>query len=116
MATHPFQNVRHVARPEAFLDQVGTVFRTFGRQDSGCVSYGVLVCGQRWFVKTASTPKSVASLRSAIAFRVRREAGDGSAVYRADATWCPVRGADGVRLSASNYQVRACPGAPARPR
>lgn len=36
-------------------------------------------------------------------FRVRREAGDGSALYAGDATWCPVRADGGIRLSASNY-------------
>ncbi|MFJ4326775.1 AbfB domain-containing protein [Streptomyces tricolor] len=36
-------------------------------------------------------------------FRVRREAGDASALYRADATWCPVRGDGGIRLSAANF-------------
>ncbi|MET8446093.1 AbfB domain-containing protein [Streptomyces sp. NPDC005209] len=36
-------------------------------------------------------------------FRVRREAGDDSALYRADATWCPVRGEGGIRLAASDF-------------
>lgn len=36
-------------------------------------------------------------------FRVRREPGDDSALYRADATWCPVRGTGGIRLSASGF-------------
>ncbi|WP_443045103.1 AbfB domain-containing protein [Streptomyces sp. Go40/10] len=36
-------------------------------------------------------------------FRVRREAGDDSALYRADATWCPVRGDGGIRLSAAGF-------------
>lgn len=36
-------------------------------------------------------------------FRVRREAGDDSALFKADATWCPVQGSGGIRLSASNY-------------
>ncbi|WP_373682215.1 MULTISPECIES: AbfB domain-containing protein [Streptomyces] len=36
-------------------------------------------------------------------FRVRREAGDNSAVYKADATWCPIQGNGGIRLSASNF-------------
>ncbi|MET9932553.1 MULTISPECIES: AbfB domain-containing protein [unclassified Streptomyces] len=36
-------------------------------------------------------------------FRVYKEAGDGSALFRADATWCAVRGSGGVRLSASNF-------------
>jgi Alpha-L-arabinofuranosidase B (ABFB) domain/Glycosyl hydrolases family 2, sugar binding domain/Glycosyl hydrolases family 2/Glycosyl hydrolases family 2, TIM barrel domain len=36
-------------------------------------------------------------------FRVRREAGDSSTVYREDATWCPVQGSGGIRLSASGF-------------
>ncbi|MET9619618.1 AbfB domain-containing protein [Streptomyces sp. NPDC006464] len=36
-------------------------------------------------------------------FRVYKEAGDGSALFRADATFCPVPGAGGVRLSAYNF-------------
>ncbi|KUN31406.1 hydrolase [Streptomyces corchorusii] len=36
-------------------------------------------------------------------FRIRREAGDTSALYKADATWCPVQGEGGIRLSAANF-------------
>ncbi|MGW0581844.1 AbfB domain-containing protein [Streptomyces sp. NPDC002920] len=39
-------------------------------------------------------------------FRVRREAGGDSALYKADATWCPVRADGGVRLSAANYPLQ----------
>ncbi|MGW0705175.1 serine/threonine protein kinase [Streptomyces sp. NPDC002643] len=41
----------------AYLDVVGEVFRVFGKQDSGCLSYGVRLpgSGERWFVKTAVT-------------------------------------------------------------
>ncbi|MCZ4119492.1 AbfB domain-containing protein [Streptomyces sp. H39-S7] len=35
-------------------------------------------------------------------FRVRRAAGDGSALFKADATFCAVQGNGGVRFSASN--------------
>ncbi|MFE2039236.1 AbfB domain-containing protein, partial [Streptomyces scopuliridis] len=35
-------------------------------------------------------------------FRVRRDANDGSALFRADATFCTVAGTDGVRLSSAN--------------
>lgn len=35
-------------------------------------------------------------------FRVRREANDGSALYKADATWCAVAGNGGVRLTSAN--------------
>ncbi|MFE5512407.1 AbfB domain-containing protein [Streptomyces sp. NPDC056529] len=36
-------------------------------------------------------------------FRVYKEAGDGSALFKADATWCAVQGSGGVRLSAANF-------------
>ncbi|ORT60745.1 AbfB domain-containing protein [Streptomyces sp. CB03238] len=36
-------------------------------------------------------------------FRVYKEGGDGSALFKADATWCAVQGAGGVRLSAYNF-------------
>jgi hypothetical protein len=50
-------------RPEAFLATLGDVFAVFGAntQDSGNVSYGLRVRGERFFVKTAG-------LRSAQAF------------------------------------------------
>ncbi|MFI5683106.1 AbfB domain-containing protein [Streptomyces sp. NPDC051636] len=38
-------------------------------------------------------------------YRVRRDPDDDWAPYKADATWCPVRGSAGIRLSASY-----CPG------
>ncbi|MGW4938643.1 serine/threonine protein kinase [Streptomyces sp. NPDC004166] len=67
MTTHPFHNVTHAAEPAALLDRLGTVFRTFDEQDSGCVSYGLLADGRRWFVKTATTPEGLSSLRRAVA-------------------------------------------------
>lgn len=36
-------------------------------------------------------------------FRVRRDANDNSTLYKEDATWCPVQGSGGVRLSASGF-------------
>ncbi|MFJ8001029.1 AbfB domain-containing protein [Streptomyces sp. NPDC096310] len=36
-------------------------------------------------------------------FRVRRDASDNSPVHKEDATWCPVRGSGGIRLSAANF-------------
>lgn len=36
-------------------------------------------------------------------FRVRREASDGSTVSKEDATWCPVQGSGGVRMSAAGF-------------
>ncbi|WP_345496148.1 AbfB domain-containing protein, partial [Streptomyces flavovirens] len=35
-------------------------------------------------------------------FRVRRDANDGSALFKADATWCAVAGSGGVRLTSAN--------------
>jgi serine/threonine-protein kinase len=44
--------------PSQYLRSVGTVFTEFGEltQDSGNVSYGVEVAGNRYFVKTAGLP------------------------------------------------------------
>jgi serine/threonine protein kinase len=50
---------------EPYLDQIGTIFQVFPCQDSDCVSYGVLVQGQRWFVKHSDQPRGIASLRRA---------------------------------------------------
>ncbi|MFI1853082.1 serine/threonine protein kinase [Streptomyces sp. NPDC020480] len=61
----------HVASLGPVLDRLGTVFRTFDEQDSGCVSYGLLASGQRWFVKTSSTRKGISSLRRAVSFHQR---------------------------------------------
>ncbi|WP_432176534.1 AbfB domain-containing protein [Streptomyces sp. Tue6028] len=36
-------------------------------------------------------------------FRVRKDPGDGSALFKSDATWCAVQGSGGVRLMASNF-------------
>ncbi|MEU9037497.1 serine/threonine-protein kinase [Streptomyces sp. NPDC048352] len=66
MTTHPFEAVTHTPAVEPLLDRLGTVFRRFDDQDSGCTSYGLLASGQRWFVKTASTPEAVPSLDRAI--------------------------------------------------
>ncbi|MFJ6760876.1 serine/threonine protein kinase [Streptomyces sp. NPDC091273] len=58
---------QHLPSLEPFLGATGTVFRTFTDQDSGCVSYGVEIDGERFFVKTAATAGTVASLRRALA-------------------------------------------------
>src|SRR5262245_13542096 len=44
--------------PDQYLRSVGTIFAEFGEhtQDSGNVSYGVEVAGNRYFVKTAGAP------------------------------------------------------------
>ncbi|MGQ7754416.1 serine/threonine protein kinase (plasmid) [Streptomyces sp. WC2508] len=71
MTTHPFFHVTHVATLGAALDRLGTVFQRFEEQDSGCISYGLLVSGQRWFVKGSSTPAGISSLRRAVSFHER---------------------------------------------
>jgi serine/threonine-protein kinase len=56
----------HIDLPiEEYLAQVGTVFRAFRDQDSGCVSYGVEAEGKHWFVKHADNPRGMGSLRRA---------------------------------------------------
>ncbi|MGW0895440.1 serine/threonine protein kinase [Streptomyces goshikiensis] len=66
MTTQPLLAVTHVAALESFLSGMGTVFRKFDEQDSGCISYGLEVAGSRWFVKAASKTTGVCSLRRAI--------------------------------------------------
>ncbi|WP_149830858.1 serine/threonine protein kinase [Streptomyces tailanensis] len=55
---------------EAYLRRVGEVFRVFGKQDSGCVAYGVRLpdTGERWFVKEAVTDRAQESLERGWAF------------------------------------------------
>ncbi len=50
---------------EEFLGSVGETFRVFADQDSGCVSYGVLVAGKPWFVKHSDEARGIESLRRA---------------------------------------------------
>ena len=50
---------------ELYLAQVGEVFRAFRDHGSGCVSYGVLAEGRRWFVKHSDDPRGIVSLRRA---------------------------------------------------
>ena len=61
---------------EAYLAQVGDVFRVFRDQDSGCVSYGVLAGGKLWFVKHSDDPRGLVSLRRAriLHSRIRHQA------------------------------------------
>ena len=56
---------------EAYLREVGEVFQAFPRQDSGTTFYGVLVDGQRWFVKSSGDPSIVESLRRALHINTR---------------------------------------------
>ncbi|MFG2998796.1 serine/threonine protein kinase [Streptomyces sp. NPDC048340] len=66
MTPHPLLDVANVPAFDSYVADVGSIFRTFADQDSGCVSYGVLIDGQRWFVKSASTPSAVSSLHRAV--------------------------------------------------
>ncbi|TDG00200.1 serine/threonine protein kinase [Paenibacillus piri] len=52
----------------SFLTESGTVFRIFDKQDSGCISYGVLQEGRRLFVKYAEREEAVGFLKQAEAF------------------------------------------------
>ena len=70
--THPLTSVASIDTPvEAYLREVGEVFRVFGHQDSGTTSYGVLVDGRRWFVKPSDDPSIVESLRRALHLNTR---------------------------------------------
>ncbi len=66
---HPLLDVRELGEPaDAYLRRIGSVFRVFDRQDSDCVSYGVEIAGERWFVKSPTTAAAAVPLRRAIAF------------------------------------------------
>lgn len=66
MPTHPLLDVDFVELLEPYLEGVGHVFQVFREQDSGCVSYGVAVGSEQWFVKSAVTSAGVASLHRAL--------------------------------------------------
>jgi serine/threonine-protein kinase len=79
---HPFIEIQIIAQsPGDFLRSTGQVFAVFDErtQDSGNISYGVLVGDMRFFVKTAGMPENskahlsherrVALLRNAVSFR-----------------------------------------------
>ncbi|WP_369246788.1 serine/threonine protein kinase [Streptomyces sp. R41] len=69
MVLHPLLGIDEVPAVEPYLGRVGEVFRAFGEQDSGCVSYGVrLLDGARWFVKEAVTDRARHSLARGWAF------------------------------------------------
>src|SRR4051812_25415933 len=46
---------------------IGNAFRVFDTQGSGCLSYGVMVDGRRWFVKRPTTAATAQSLTRAVA-------------------------------------------------
>jgi serine/threonine protein kinase len=66
---HPLLDAGELGEPiEAYLRRTGRVFRVFDRQDSECVSYGVELEGERWFVKSPTTAESAVPLERAVAF------------------------------------------------
>jgi serine/threonine protein kinase, bacterial len=63
---HPLTEARTVNIDiESYLARHGDIFRSFPEQDSGCVSYGVAISGQHWFVKHSNDPRGLASLQRA---------------------------------------------------
>ncbi|MEJ5255667.1 MAG: hypothetical protein WHS89_09990 [Acidimicrobiales bacterium] len=60
----------------AFVRALGEVFSTFTNPETGCVSFGILTGGRRWFVKAAATGEGAASLDRAVRLhrRVRHAA------------------------------------------
>lgn len=66
MPSHPLLEVEAVDLLEPYLEDVGSIFRAFHDQDSGCQSYGVAVGDERWFVKGATTPQAASSLRRVV--------------------------------------------------
>ncbi|MFJ5594754.1 serine/threonine protein kinase [Streptomyces noursei] len=66
MPPHPLLGAEAVDALEPYLEEVGAVFHAFREQDSGCVSYGVAVGSEQWFVKGATEPEATVSLRRAV--------------------------------------------------
>ncbi len=59
---HPLRDIERIDGPPGpYLAAIGTVFATFGAatQDSGNISYGVQVGGERFFVKTTDPEAEV---------------------------------------------------------
>ena len=55
--THPLRTIHSIAQPpEVYLHTIGDLFAIFDTQDSGNISYGVAVKGERYFIKTAGRP------------------------------------------------------------
>lgn len=67
MTSHPLLYSTEAGNLLDYLDSVGTVFRVFDRQDSGCLSYGVAIGAERWFVKTSTTAPARHALGRAVA-------------------------------------------------
>jgi serine/threonine protein kinase, bacterial len=66
---HPLLDIRQLDRDlRTYLAEIGSLFRVFDQQDSGCISYGVHTAGRRWFVKYSDKPASIAHMMNAAAF------------------------------------------------
>lgn len=62
---HPLLGIQHIQdTPAVYLARIGEIFAVFDArtQDSGNISYGVRVDGERFFVKTAGSPSASAFL------------------------------------------------------
>lgn len=64
------RGITEITRTEAgieeFLTQTGVVFKRFDKQDSGCISYGLAVEGEKWFVKHAGRPDAIHWMKNAV--------------------------------------------------
>ncbi len=49
-----------------YLNEIGSVFKIFNLQDSGCISYGVDINGIKYFVKYSNQQRGIESLKRAI--------------------------------------------------
>ena len=58
------ERAAHDLVPEDLV--VGRAYAVFDQQDSGCLSYGVMARGHRWFVKVAREADARASLENAL--------------------------------------------------
>jgi serine/threonine protein kinase, bacterial len=67
--SHPLLDLRQLAGDlRTYLAEIGTIFRVFDQQDSGCTSYGVRTADRNWFVKYSDRPASIAHMKNAAAF------------------------------------------------
>jgi len=64
----PFDLDRIESQLGLWCETVGSVFREWRAQDSGCVALGVRIDGGDWFFKFAETAGCAAGLRSAVRF------------------------------------------------
>ncbi len=65
---HPLTEIQQIDDElEPYLESVGEIFQAFRLQDSSCVSYGVRVGEQRFFIKHSAQPLGVVALRRAAA-------------------------------------------------